>query len=108
MTRTSIAFLAAACALAGCRAHTHHSAEHAAHARPSADQEFELVEVVALQHAIAHEAAAVLKSTLGKRSLRIEPYARTNSVVLAGDAVSIEHAKRLLAQLDIEVPQPER
>jgi type II secretory pathway component GspD/PulD (secretin) len=96
---TSFAVLALSSA--GCHGpRAHARSAQAAHATAPAS-----VEVVALSFAVAEDAAHLLNKTVGSRNLRVQADARTNSVVLAGSAADLELAKRVLAQLDVQVPQ---
>ncbi len=64
------------------------------------------VEVVRLQHAVAHEMAAILSDSLAHLDwFRVVPDARTNSLVLRGSERVLAKAKDLLAQLD-QAPSP--
>lgn len=78
-------------------------AERARAEAAAAEQAAEQVEVIALRFASADSLAPTLRNTLSSPSLRIQDDARTNSVILAGPKSEIERAKRVIAQLDIEV-----
>ncbi len=96
---TSLAVLALSSA--GCHGpRAQARSEEAAHAVAPAS-----VEVVSLRFAAAQDAAHVLNKTVGSRNLRVQADSRTNSVVLVGSAAEVELAKRVLAQLDVEVPK---
>lgn len=60
------------------------------------------VEVVALKYAPADEVARVLAHSASDRNVRVEVYARTNSLVLAGGGAAISELKQAIAKLDIQ------
>jgi type II secretory pathway component GspD/PulD (secretin) len=67
---------------------------------PAAEPVFE-VEVVALQHAVAHQLASVMKDSLKHLPrLRVVPDSRTNSLVLTGTARELRAAHALIDELD--------
>lgn len=89
---TSVALLALGLASIGCRA--------AAEARPEAP----CFDVFALEHAEAAALAPSLARVFAGSTLRVEPDARTNSLLLAGAPEELADAKAMLTRLDVEVP----
>jgi type II secretory pathway component GspD/PulD (secretin) len=62
----------------------------------------ENLEVVALKYAVADELAYTLNSSFAGRKVRIQPYTRTNSLVIVGEASEIGPVKLVISQLDVE------
>ena len=87
----SFAVLALGLASSGCHA--------AAKAEPQAPR----FEVLPLEHAAAAEIAPPLARVFAGSTLRVEPDARTNSLLLAGAPEELEDAKAMIASLDVEV-----
>jgi type II secretory pathway component GspD/PulD (secretin) len=102
---TSLAFAASFAVLALSSASCHGPRAHARSAEAAHEVAIESVEVVPLRYASAQNAAHVLATTVGSPHLRVQADSRTNSVVLAGRTSDVELAKRVLAQLDVEVPK---
>ncbi len=60
------------------------------------------VQVVALQHAVAHGLAGILAESLSHLdSFKVVPDARTNSLLLTGTEGELGKAKDLIATLDV-------
>jgi type II secretory pathway component GspD/PulD (secretin) len=87
----SVAVLSLGFASSGCRA--------AAEARPAAP----CFEVLALEHAEAAALAPPLARVFAGSTLRVEPDARTNSLLLAGAPEELADAKQMIARLDVEI-----
>jgi type II secretory pathway component GspD/PulD (secretin) len=102
--RTPIALLTlsvASLCVAACSTTPPPAEENKPAAEASATKPEDLV-VVPLQFAPADEIAHVLSNSVNPHKVRIQPYARTNSLILVGAAADIEAVKQLIAKLDVQ------
>ncbi len=68
---------------------------------PTESQPEQRVEVLPLKHGVAEDVGATLQRVL--HGARVTPEHRTNSLIVMGSPDSIEDAKQLLAEIDVEV-----
>ena len=63
------------------------------------------LQVIPLQYASAMDIAQVLNSSFVGRDVRIQPYQRTNSLIVVGEPSQVALVKELVSQLDVQAKQ---